>query len=59
MRLDLAHTHIVLSEFINGDLGLHEVVVEDNDLSAEGPLLLVMVLRLPHRQWWGVGKENQ
>lgn len=39
-------THIVFSEFVDGHLGLHQVVVEDDDLSAEGSLLLFMVLRL-------------
>lgn len=37
-------THIVLSEFINGDLRLHEVVVENNDFPAEGSFFLFMVL---------------
>lgn len=39
-------TYIVLSEFINGNLRLHEVVVEDDDLPAEGSLFLFMVLGL-------------
>ena len=43
-------THIVLSEFINGDLGLHEVVVEDDDLPAEGSLLLLVVLGLQGKE---------
>ncbi|CAB1339900.1 unnamed protein product, partial [Coregonus sp. 'balchen'] len=32
--------------FFNGQLGLHQVVVEHDDLSAQGSLLVVMVLRL-------------
>lgn len=39
-------THIVLSEFIDGDLRLHEVVVEDDDFPAEGSLFLFMVVGL-------------
>lgn len=43
-------THVVLSEFIDGDLGLHEVVVEDDDFSAEGSLFLLVVVGLRRRQ---------
>lgn len=39
-------THIVLSEFINGDLRLHEMIVENNDFPAEGSLFLLVVLWL-------------
>lgn len=39
-------THIVLSEFIDGDLRLHEVVVEDDDFPAKGSLFLFMVVGL-------------
>lgn len=39
-------THVVLSEFVYGDLCLHEVVVEDDDFSAEGSLFLLMVVGL-------------
>lgn len=46
-------TYVVLSEFIHGDLGLHEVVVEDDDLPAEGSLFLFVVLRLQHGSWRG------
>lgn len=38
--------HIVLLELVDGELGLHQVVVEDDDLSAQRPLFVVMVLRL-------------
>lgn len=41
-----ARTHIVLSEFIDGDLCLHQVIVENNDFPAERSLFLLMVLRL-------------
>lgn len=50
---ELRCTHIVLSELIDGDLSLHEVVVEDNDFPAEGSLFLFMVLGLQYR-----GREN-
>lgn len=43
-------THVVLSEFIDGDLGLHEVVVEDDDFSAEGSLFLLVVVGLRRRK---------
>lgn len=39
-------THIVFSELVNGDLRFHEVVVEDDDLPAEGSLFLLVVLGL-------------
>lgn len=39
-------THIVLSEFINGDLRLHEMIVQNNDFPAEGSLFLLVVLWL-------------
>lgn len=38
--------YIVLPQFLNGQLGFHQVVVEHDDLSAQGSLLVVMVLRL-------------
>lgn len=41
-----AGTHVVLSEFVYGDLCLHEVVVEDNDFPAKGSLFLFMVVGL-------------
>lgn len=43
-------THVVLSEFIDVDLGLHEVVVEDDDFSAEGSLFLLVVVGLRRRK---------
>lgn len=43
-------THVVLSELIDGDLRLHEVVVEDDDFSPEGSLFLFMVVGLSYRK---------
>lgn len=43
-------THIVLSEFIDGDLRLHEVVVEEDNFPAEGSLFLLMVLGLQRKR---------
>lgn len=45
-RMQPPGTHVVLSEFIDGDLRLHEVVVEDDDFPAEGSLFLFMVVGL-------------
>jgi len=39
-------THVVLSEFLDRDLWIHEVVVEEEDFPAEGSLLLFVVLGL-------------
>lgn len=57
MLLDLQGTHVVLSEFINGDLGLHEVVVEYNDFPAEGPLFLLVMLGLQRQK--DISTSNQ
>lgn len=46
----MMRTHVVLSEFIDGDLRLHEVVVEDDDFPAEGSLFLLMVVRLQQKR---------
>ena len=40
-------THVVLSELIQSDLGLHEVVVQDDDLATQHSVLLLVVLGLP------------
>lgn len=48
-------THVVLSEFIDGDLCLHEVVVEDDDFPAEGSLFLFMMVGLQHERKYGQG----
>lgn len=50
-------THVVLSELINGDLRFHEVVVEDDDLPAEGSLFLFMELRLQRRRIKKAGEK--
>lgn len=57
-------THVVLSEFIDGDLRLHEVVVEDDDFPAEGSLFLFMVVglqceRIDGRRKIGGGKTKR
>lgn len=46
LRNGWLYTHIVLSELFNGDLGLHEVIVEDDDLSTQRSFLILMVLGL-------------
>lgn len=45
-----SYTHVVLSEFIDGDLRLHEVVIEDNDFPAEGSLFLFVVVGLQSKK---------
>lgn len=40
------NSYIVFLQLLNGEFCLHQVVVEDNDLSAQRALLIVMVLRL-------------
>lgn len=52
-------THVVLSEFIDSDLGLHEVVVEDDDFSAEGSLLLLVVVGLRRQEQEERRRERQ
>lgn len=49
LRNGWLYTHIVLSELFNGDLGLHEVIVEDDNLSTQRSFLILMVLGLNHR----------
>lgn len=39
-------SYVVLLELLDGELGLHQVVVQSDDLSAQSSLLIVMVLRL-------------
>lgn len=51
-------THVVLSEFIDGDLRLHEVVVEDDDFPAEGSLFLLMVVGLQWKERTDKGEEK-
>lgn len=48
-------THVVLSEFIDGNLCLHEVVVEDDDFPAEVSLFLLMVVGLQHERKYRQG----
>lgn len=52
-------THVVLSEFIDGDLCLHEVVVEDDDFPAEGSLFLLMVVGLRHERKYRQGTMEE
>lgn len=40
------NSYIVFLQLLNGEFRLHQVVVEDDDLSAKRALLIVMVLRL-------------
>lgn len=40
------NSYIVFLQLLNGEFCLHQVVVEDDDLSAQRALLIVMVLRL-------------
>lgn len=42
--------YIVLLQLLNGELGLHQVVVEHDDLSAQRALLILVVLRLMERE---------
>lgn len=48
MRNDwlIQYTHVVSPELFNGDLGLQEVIVEDDDLPAQRSFLVLMVLGL-------------
>lgn len=41
-----ARPYVVLLKLLDGELGLHQVVVEDDDLPAQRSLLVVVVLRL-------------
>lgn len=43
-------SYIVLLQLLNGELGLHQVVVEHDDLSAQRALLILVVLRLMARE---------
>ena len=41
------NAHIVLLQLLYGELGLDQVVVQHDDLPAQRPLLVVVVLGLP------------
>lgn len=38
------NSYIVFLKLLNGELGLHQVVVQDDDLAAQCTLLIIMVL---------------
>ena len=54
---ETVNAHVVLLQLLYSELGLDQVVVEDDDLPAQGPLLIVVVLGLPgegrRRAWEG------
>lgn len=44
--LDKRASYVVLLKLLDGEFGLHQVVVEDDDLPAQRALLILVVLRL-------------
>lgn len=60
LRNGWLYTHIVLSELFNCDLGLQEVIVEDDDLPTQRSFLVLMVLGLKEgREGGGIERPGR
>lgn len=48
-RVFLSRTYVIRSQLLDGDLGVHQVFIERDDLSTQRSLLLFVTLSLKHK----------